>query len=186
MKPECFIIRKEYFDHVSWLHGIGHTGRVMALVWELCHLTGLESQKPAAYCAAFIHDMSRQHDGICKLHGSLAAKMKLPQFRDFFLAQGLSETELKAVGNAVHWHSLTEEADMNHEHYQVISLLKDADALDRIRLGPHDLDARFLRFTESHQLIKPARKLFMKSALKQEKRAVFYHELLGKILKSFK
>jgi hypothetical protein len=38
----------------------------------------------------------------------------------------------------------------------VFRALKDADALDRVRLGPYDLDPSYLRFPVSHERIEIA------------------------------
>lgn len=38
----------------------------------------------------------------------------------------------------------------------VFRALKDADALDRVRLGPHDLAPSYLRFEVSHERIETA------------------------------
>jgi hypothetical protein len=45
-----------------------------------------------------------------------------------------------------------------HEHWPLTTLLKDADALDRVRLG--DLDARYLRHREAHGMICFAQEVF--------------------------
>jgi len=38
-----------------------------------------------------------------------------------------------------------------HPHWRLTSLLKDADGLDRVRLG--DLDPRYLRNPEAHDMV---------------------------------
>lgn len=165
MQLEKFKVDRKMFRHASTLHGVGHTSRVMALAWKLGSLIDQPSQRDAAWCAAYIHDLSRTHDGVCHLHGPRAAEDQLPIYRKLFIEQGLSDEDLEAVYTAVFQHSLLAELDPVHPHYLVTALLKDADALDRIRLGPHDLDPEYLRLEESHKLIKPAKKLFMRSLL---------------------
>jgi hypothetical protein len=183
MQPGSFIVKQEYFDHLSWLHGVNHTCRVMALVWAMGYELQDDTTRDLAFCAAFIHDMARESDGICRVHGPKAAESKLPLFKDFFISQGILESQLSAIAAAVHYHSLLEEPELNNEYYKVIAFLKDADALDRIRLGPFDLDASYLRFPFSKKYILPARKLFLKTVRGTQYSPIAGIEMLGKILK---
>jgi HD superfamily phosphodiesterase len=168
MKIDDFIVEKGMFDHESYIHGCSHTCRVMALAWEIASRVGNEEERIAAFCAAYIHDLARTNDGLCRVHGQRAADTKLPVYRDFFRSQGLTDTAMEAVYTAVCQHSLAEEIDKNHPHYRITAILKDADALDRIRLGPFELNPDFLRFPESRDLIRPAVKLFRKTLFRRK------------------
>lgn len=44
-----------------------------------------------------------------------------------------------------------QEVSREHPHWPLIALLKDADGLDRVRLG--DLDPRYLRYPESRGMV---------------------------------
>ncbi len=171
------------FDHRSYLHGVGHTCRVMALSWVLGENVATDEERNAAWCAAYIHDLARLHDGVCHLHGQQAAENKLPLYKPFFIEQGLSEEMIEAVYTAVFQHSLPNEIEKDHPHYNVTALLKDADALDRIRLGPFDLNPDYLRYSYSRELIKPARKLFLKTTLIRQPSPIGCHQLLTKLIK---
>ena len=46
----------------------------------------------------------------------------------------------------------------DHEHWPLVALLKDADGLDRVRLG--DLDIRYLRHPQSVAMVPFAQRLF--------------------------
>jgi hypothetical protein len=46
----------------------------------------------------------------------------------------------------------------DHEHWPLIALLKDADGLDRVRLG--DLDVRYLRHPVARPMVAFAQALF--------------------------
>ena len=46
----------------------------------------------------------------------------------------------------------------DHPHFDLVALLKDADALDRVRLG--DLDVSRLRFAQARQMVDFAQELF--------------------------
>ena len=165
MDLDKFEVKPEYFDHPSWLHGVNHTCRVMSMVWAMGSDLGMVHERNLALCAAYIHDMARTGDGICYQHGPEAAEKKFPLFKSFFIDQGIDQDGLETIRTAVRYHSLPEEIDRDHPHYKVTALLKDADALDRIRLGFFNLDKRFLRFPETHNYISQAKKLFRRTSL---------------------
>jgi len=158
-----FILKPEYFDYPeSRLHGIAHTYRVMTLVWLLGERVKLPEIRKTAFMAAFIHDMARRHDGYCNQHGRRAVKYKLPQFSDFFKQQGATDENLKEIAFAVHNHCKFLQPG-KHPYFQTLALLKDADALDRIRISKYDLNPRMLRFKESHEMINLAEKMYYQS-----------------------
>jgi hypothetical protein len=55
---------------------------------------------------------------------------------------------------------LHDEIDQSDPAYKTVALLKDADALDRIRISKNCLDPDYLRFPESHTLISFAEELY--------------------------
>lgn len=152
-----FDLKPEYFTHQSFIHGIMHTYRVMYNVILLSkeHLISEQIFK-TAFCAAFIHDMARKHDGFCTEHGDWAVKEKLHVHEKGFKLYGVNDSNFEAIKTSVTFHSLQEELDKTHPHYQVTTLLKDADALDRIRFGINDLDPQYLRLPKSKKLIATA------------------------------
>lgn len=155
-----FRIRSDHFDHHSLLHGINHSYRVMYHVLEIGKKSGLDHEIAEAFCAAFIHDMARKHDGFCQSHGAWSARRKLPLFSDLFLSVGITPDRLDTIKLAVTYHSLHEELEKSHEGYKTVALLKDADALDRIRISSTDLRPEYLRFPETHSLIGFAKELY--------------------------
>jgi hypothetical protein len=159
----AFVLKDDYFDHPSLLHGINHTYRVMMHVIELGKSAGLNHEIREAFCAAFIHDMARQHDGYCTQHGTWAAQKKLPFFSKMFLDAGVSTQGLENIRLAVTNHSLYDEIDPTHPAYKTVALLKDADALDRIRISKNNLKPEFLRFPQSSAYITFARDLYYAS-----------------------
>lgn len=158
-----FILLPEYFDHSGSLHGIGHTYRVMTLAYELGNRLSLIRERNLAFMAAFIHDMARKHDGFCTRHGKKAVETKLPVFKDLFLSNGATEKDIPEIAFAVHYHCKYFQPSRKHPYFLTLAILKDADALDRIRLGENNLDPRFLRFPESHHMIDYARDLYRRS-----------------------
>lgn len=71
---------------------------------------------------------------------------------------GLVEADYPAIEAAVTAHSAPKEVSRDHQHWPLIALLKDADGLDRVRLG--DLDQRYLRNPESKRMVPFAQALF--------------------------
>ena len=68
------------------------------------------------------------------------------------------EADYPSIEAAVTAHSAPKEVSREHPHWPLIALLKDADGLDRVRLG--DLDPRYLRHPESKGMVPFAQALF--------------------------
>lgn len=133
------------------IHGIGHIYRTMIA----CALLGKALKKPRegllAFCGAFIHDLARQTDGVEPEHGPNAAKYYFGRFQRLWDKYGLTSEECEQVREAVSQHSTWELLRPSDEGYAVMAILKDADALDRCRLG--GLNPDWLRYRESRRLI---------------------------------
>lgn len=151
----------EDFRHRSWLHGQRHVGRVMVHAMRLASaLHQNERARAALWGAVYIHDLERTHDGECTRHGRWAAR-RLVEHQptiDLLDAGGVHRADHLAIRTAVTFHSLPKELAASHPNWQLTALLKDADGLDRVRLG--DLDPHYLRFQESHGMIGFAQALF--------------------------
>jgi len=156
-----FALKPEYFDINSPVHGIGHTYRVMCNVLAIGSHLELEKETKLAFCAAFIHDMARQNDGVCRNHGRWAAEFKLPLFENWFEDQNITKAEIDEIRSAIIGHSQGFEFEKSHPHYITTALLKDADALDRIRVGKHNLNLNYLRFEGSYSFVDFAESLFV-------------------------
>lgn len=149
----------ELFTHPSTLHGQAHVSRVMVHAFQLIAATGWTEEAPRLWAAVYLHDLARTHDGECQRHGGDAMKKfrTLPALRELFAAGGVVEEDYPAIRTAVTHHCLPE-LDRSHIHWRLTSLLKDADGLDRVRLG--DLDLRYLRYPESRGMVDFAERLF--------------------------
>jgi len=161
--PSDFDIKPGYFRHESSLHGALHTYRVMCHVLLLGDRMKLVHPARLAFCAAFVHDMARRHDGFCIMHGPRAAKHKVPEFMPLFNKYGFTNEDINSIKTAVSNHSQYFELRKDHPHYLVTSLLKDADALDRIRLGEGCLNTKYLRHEVTLGLKDFSRNLYIKS-----------------------
>ncbi len=150
----------ELFTHASTLHGQAHVSRVMVHAFRLIAATGWAEEAPRLWAAVYLHDIARTHDGLCHRHGSDAMTRfeTLSEVRDLFAQGGVAESDYPAIRTAVVHHCLPRELMRTHPHWRLTSLLKDADGLDRVRLG--DLDPRYLRNREAHEMVAFAESLF--------------------------
>lgn len=154
-----FSLKQSYFDRLSRLHGISHTYRVMTHCLTIGAMTGHERETLLAFCGAYVHDMARQHDGRCEYHGQWAAERKVPLFLPLFREAGMKDDEADTICRIVTAHSIPAEP-IAEKADPALSILKDADALDRIRLGEDNLKPEYLRLDISHKLIEFSRELF--------------------------
>lgn len=145
--PSGFWIDDRWFDHPSSIHGKAHTLRVMLHArWLLSRLEESGAivdrfLERDLLTAALIHDMGRRSDGRCTEHGRWARERKRRVAETF---AGLLEAEAwDRIGKAVEAHSLDDPPE-GHTPGSLTALLKDADALDRVRLGK-DPEPRYLR-----------------------------------------
>jgi len=150
----------EIFWHRSTLHGQAHVTRVMVHAIRLVEATGQHEQGPRLWAAVFLHDIARLHDGVCHRHGADAAQRLRdePALQRRLAEAGLVEADYPAIEAAVTAHCAPKEVSPDHPHWPLVALLKDADGLDRVRLG--DLDPTRLRHDEAREMVAFAEKLF--------------------------
>jgi hypothetical protein len=150
----------ELFAHPSTLHGQAHVSRVMVHAFRLLEATGWPEEAPRLWAAVYLHDIARTHDGRCYRHGGDAMKRleTLPQVRELFAQGGVHDGDYALIRTAVVHHSLPNELDRNHPHWRLTSLLKDADGLDRVRLGDLLGDSGILRLATRSRLPKRSSK----------------------------
>ena len=137
----------------SPMHGIGHIYRTMigcALLGEL-----LQKQREGllAFCGAYIHDLARVHDGRDPRHGINAANRHFAKFNHIWDKYQLTEKERIFVRWAVEQHCCHQWIQRGEEGYDVMAILKDADALDRCRFRTNNLRPEWLLYKESKHLI---------------------------------
>ena len=152
----------DLFTHPSVIHGQAHVSRVMVHAFRLIEATGFHAEHDDAtrlWACVYLHDLARTHDGLCHRHGADAWKKldDLPNVRDLLERGGVSTDDFPAMETAVTHHCRPEELSRDDPHWRLTWLLKDADGLDRVRLG--DLDTRRLRFPESPAMAPFAERL---------------------------
>ena len=142
--------RKEYFTHESSIHGTAHVARVLIHAWIIGkrHRPEITQELLAA---AFIHDLSRRHDGTCHVHGEMAVEEQLPKWRKLLGDMGAKDFALVADMVARHCRMPADDDSL------AVRLFRNADGLDRVRLG--DLDPNML-YDKSPELLDVAWTLF--------------------------
>ena len=117
--------------------------------------------------AALWHDIGRTHDGADYYHGAKSAGKVV----GLGLHEGIDPYVLEVALFAVTHHCGDEDHAERGARYlpdfesawRIFQILKDADALDRVRLHGYgklgDLNPDFLRFDESHERIERALEL---------------------------
>jgi HD superfamily phosphodiesterase len=145
--------QESWLAHDSDIHGVGHMSRVFILQELICDLLerrGAVVNREAVRWAAITHDVGRVDDGLDLEHGRRSAEWIKNNLHD-----RLSPELIDMVTYIVHWHvPPDEEAPVMTTE---LKILKDADGLDRVRLG--DLDTRYLRTSAALELISIARQL---------------------------
>ena len=130
-----------------------------------CALIGTLIQKPRkallALCGAYIHDLARKNDYIEPEHGENAVLNHFDLFGHIWDKYQLSEDEKQQIKQAVIQHSVHEWMQKSDSGYDVMAILKDADALDRCRIA--DLSPNWLRYPQSKLLIKRIEEICSKS-----------------------
>jgi hypothetical protein len=159
---EEMLPRPELFLHRSTLHGQAHVGRVMIHALRLIEATGFTECACALWAAVYLHDIARVHDGRSKGHGAdaWARLATLPDVRELLARGGVRDADLPAIQSAVTLHSRGE-ADPGAVHKRLTDLIKDADGLDRVRLG--DLRPKYLRTPQARTMVAFAERLYQET-----------------------
>ncbi len=154
LKKECL-----YQSHI---HGIGHIERVLlfgGLIAMQNHCNEADTRLVLLACS--YHDIGRVDDSLDDGHGKRSSE-KLPE------VISLPTEDMAIVQAAIHAHSINDVLmeDTIHKYgiydkeraLAIARMLKDADALDRVRVM--DLDPNFLRFSCSHKYVDFAYTLY--------------------------
>ncbi len=144
-------------------HNQDHAERVLFYAMYLGNLLGMEAKNYDVLVeAAKFHDIGR---GISKDNHALASAMQM----DAVLQNKYETNDLSLIKAAIELHEMNYENNLNvfwnicqkynidnnqvNDLYQVANVLKDADALDRIRF-PGNLKQEYLRTNEAKSMIK--------------------------------
>ena len=154
--------RPDGSDGLNSIHGLTHTLRVAQHTAEISEAIGLtEQESKAAFQAALWHDIGRTNDRPDYYHGAKSAGKVVGMELHVGLDTAIVELALYAVthhcGSEEHAERGAAYTSDPEATLRVLRVLKDADALDRVRLG--DLDPRFLRYEFSKSRINRALEL---------------------------
>jgi hypothetical protein len=158
----------EFWLPDSEWHTKSHCARVLLLAILIGHQKGLSvEEKDALGMAAVFHDSRRLEDGIDKGHGGRAgayyknycSEHDLPyDEQTYYITYYHDQDDSLGLSEIKKSSALTEKAVLLYQ------IFKDADALDRFRLGPDGLDVNFLRTEEARQLVDFAKEVLRKSS----------------------
>ena len=141
-------------------HTKGHCARVLLFALLIADKRKLPWPEREALCAAAVfHDSRRQDDWLDVGHGQRAADY----YRDYCRSHPLPFDERVCLVMAFHDRddALGEAALAERENGVLLyRIFKDADALDRFRLGPGGLDVRYLRTDEARSLYHYAKQVW--------------------------
>ena len=149
-------------------HTKEHCARVLLLALVIAHETGLSHEEmDALSIAAIFHDSRRLDDWLDQGHGKRAAAY----YKDYCLKHDEMAFDDKAY-YIMYYHDQDDSIGLS-EIEKIVSpsekgtllykIFKDADGLDRLRLGPDALDINRLRTQEAHKLVVFAKYLLQKS-----------------------
>ncbi len=174
----AWFVRPSGNDASRTIHGVGHTSRVLVHTADLADLLDLPAwEREALACAALWHDIGRTHDGVDYYHGAKSAGKAVALGLHFTVQPKVYETALYAIthhcGDEGHAERAAHQVRYRvpndgqevfervdpESALRVFRLLKDADALDRVRLG--DLDISYLRYDVSRERVNRARELLL-------------------------
>ncbi len=151
----AWFIRSDGEDGSQDIHGVGHATRVTIHAVELATALGLPDwQVEAARLAGLWHDIGREHDGGDYFHGARSAGKVI----GLGLHRGIALPILEVALLAVNFHNVEDRRGEDAARYAtdpaaalaVFRVLKDADALDRVRFGLNRIDPKQLRLEVSH------------------------------------
>lgn len=170
---------EELMQNDTHLHGINHIVRVLFNAYAIITLENVkEEDKRIIIEAAKLHDIGRVEDGEDLEHGNQSAI----QARSILESKGFSKEEIDEICFIIKEHSLPKDKneedianlpeELREKYRYHLNLLKDADKLDRVRIG--DLDPNRLSTDSAKRLIVVAREIFEDNIYYYKKKMKIY------------
>ena len=161
-----FMVKNILFEKPDLnLHTYNHCERVLLYALILGHkiMEDILPELTMLAHASIFHDSRRFDDFIDKGHGERASEY----YKNYCENSDLEFYE--CAWFIIKYHDINDEEGLMaiNDHFKderaimLYKIFKDADALDRYRLGTQGLDKRFLRFQESISLMDFSRKLVL-------------------------
>jgi hypothetical protein len=137
------------------IHGAPHTTRVLVWAAVLADRIGRPDalRRDELLWAAAVHDVGRNDDGTDCGHGRRSADWVLAELAR--QRPAAVDCDLGFVAELCTWHEISDD-EIERISLELL-ILKDADGLDRVRLG--DLDPERLRFQSGRRLVDAAERL---------------------------
>jgi HD superfamily phosphodiesterase len=158
--PSWFI-RPDGQDASATIHGVAHTTRVHIHALEIAEALELDAwERDALHYAAMWHDIGRTNDSVDPTHGAKSAEKVFALGLQTDVGLRTLEVALFAITHHSRDDRHAERAALSiraaEAYLRVFRVLKDADGLDRVRLGAGDLDVGMLRFDVSRTRVDRA------------------------------
>jgi hypothetical protein len=132
----------------------------MIHAFRLIEATGHRDDASRLWGAVYLHDLARTHDGFCEVHGRDAVLRvnESTDLQDRLASHGVASDD-PAMLLAVMMHCLPDDhAALAKPMWPVLSMLKDATGLDRVRTG--DLERSYLRSEAAKGMVEFAQALY--------------------------
>lgn len=151
----------------SEMHTKYHCARVLLLALVIAHQIGLSDEEMNALSmAAVFHDSRRLDDWLDTGHGKRAAEY----YEDYCREHDIPFDEWTYYimyyhdqDDTIGLSEIAKAPTVSEGCILLYKIFKDADGLDRFRLGPDGLDVNMLRTEEAHKLVDFAKYLLQKS-----------------------
>ncbi|PGT89914.1 hypothetical protein [Bacillus thuringiensis] len=175
-------ILEEYFHNFNGIHGGNHCSRVLLHCLSMAREMKLSNDDRAILClSACLHDIGRENDDEDEMHGIRSAECigehdisvfginAVNSEREYDLAY-LDEDEEDILYFIIENHCISDrqakenleqqdwDEDKQAHAWRLFEIFKDADGLDRVRLG--DLDSNYLRTPAGKRRVFIAHSLF--------------------------
>jgi hypothetical protein len=154
---ERYIPERDWFDrqesqHYAGTHGIGHITRVLVWAAQIAERVVEPVRHGELFWAAGLHDIKRWDDDRDPQHGQRAAEWVHATFASV-RPQDAATLDLDLVASLCRQHVTSDHLIAPHEWTVELSILKDADGLERVRI--YDLDASRLRLRDITPALEP-------------------------------
>jgi hypothetical protein len=157
-------IKDKYFLNPESIHGVLHAKRVLLLAYIIGLYEELDdNDMEIVLNAAKYHDIGRTNDNYDEMHGILSFNKMLQlelvdkEMEDIHILQFIMENhcidDKKGLANLEKY-----PIEDKNRAIRLYQILKDADGLDRVRLG--DLDINYLRLPISKRLVLVAQQTY--------------------------
>ncbi len=146
------------------IHTEGHCERVLLHALRIADARNADPLTTQALChAAIFHDTRRKDNFLDVGHGERAAqyyKQAHAQLSATFLPEAYAAIKFHDRNDAEGENFIRSNEEIDTPRgLEVYRIFKDADALDRLRLGPWMLDVRFIRTPEAKTMLPYAQSL---------------------------